>query len=50
MTIEQARLGILPKDIQEYFDERAGVYEFEGEIPRNRAELLAFEDIKIILK
>lgn len=50
MTLEQARAGILPKDMQELFDERAGIYEYEGEMPRNRAELLAFEDVKIISK
>ena len=48
MTLEQARAGILQKDMQEMFDERAGIYEYEGEMPRDRAELLAFNDIKTI--
>jgi len=50
MTLEQARLEILPAPLQEYFDERAGVYEYDGEIAKSAAELLAFEDLKIKAK
>jgi hypothetical protein len=33
-----------PADWQAYFDERAGVREFDGEIPRDEAETLALQD------
>ena|SRR5687768_13192762 len=33
-----------PADWQAYFDERAGVREFDGEIPRDEAEALALQD------
>jgi hypothetical protein len=31
-------------DWQAYFDERAGIREFDGDLPRCEAEVLAFED------
>jgi hypothetical protein len=32
------------EDWQAYFDERAGIREFDGGLPRSEAELRAFED------
>lgn len=45
MTLDQARLGILPEEMQERFDERAAIIEFEGETERGEAEVLAFKII-----
>ncbi len=33
-----------PADWQAYFDERAGIREFDGEMPRDEAEALALQD------
>jgi hypothetical protein len=36
--------NLLADDWQAYFDERAGIREFDGEMPRDEAEALALQD------
>lgn len=44
-TVAKAPTGSVGmEDWQAYFDERAGIREFDGGLPRSQAELRAFED------
>jgi hypothetical protein len=37
--------GDLPPDLYEYWQERAGIREFDGGLPRSKAEALALADV-----
>ena len=37
-------VSALDEDAREYFEERAGILEFDGELPRRKAERLAWEE------
>jgi hypothetical protein len=41
--------GSDPADWQAYFDERAGIREFDGEMPRDNAEAVALQDTIAVL-
>ena len=43
-------VSALDEDAREYFEERAGILEFDGCLPRGKAERLAWKETQVYLE